>query len=1089
MEQAFGVRMPGATSGTEEARQVHSTPLDAFGGCSSLRELQVDALHRLIKAADAADPRSLVLLAKIFEKGFAGSPPDYRESLACYYKACQLLVSNISYLEQFCNSEQLPEETRADAAFMCGWLYDTYSTDQHRMKNLGSMRMHTACTWYLRADQYAAGRRTVTALAVDWKLSKSFPEDDDIAIAIYDEMREVISGIFRSYGVLNEPPDVGGEDAIVPLIIKAITNHDCECLEKLLVEAESDTSVKTRDGSSLMEVARCNGEETMAQRIEQAQAERAKDEKFKMFMSKIPSIYSLLPSSNIFAAPSTSQPAVRGKIGRTSDVWQQQHTNLKRLEQFFSEISYPDVLFDEVQRIKHCLRDIEPSPVSQALETLVDRLVHAELLLDEQARRAAPSPGQAEGKGKLGIFKKKLGSKAKAAEEDYGRLDDLIEELDRFASLHGSKRGFRDVFECLGRIADYYDRRRRAFVATATVGAAEEERLAARRPPTIATFAGTEGVVKRILQQECIAELSAGAALVMISGRYFQRSSLAPGLKCAAESLYFKLCGKGVPSPVDVIKVTSARESSIYTVLTIFNRRTLADVLEEYPSALARDAVPRFNFSAMVVLCLLTTPSNIRPESILVEVAQEAVDSLREITITGFENSIPFGASVLTDPDSGDRVLRHRSVLYLLPQMSRPVDASLMNTLFSREPELVVMQWLEHISIKNREFELLISSGELSAAEADVLQLPISFPPGTVRRVYQRLRQMLRQMKERPTLTHMDMLESLDSEVHQYYAAMQRACREGEETLVECMERLFDDRCIRRVMVRHSTCIGSFRGTADAASEAEVNWNKTSSLAAEAEDFIGSIDFGGLHSHAAEEVLGVVPHVYGLRNLVISGWGDDCPTECLARLMGVLAARDRSAHSICPRLRSLTFVRCTLPAATLTAFVDKFPRGEEPLQLVLQDCEHLTAEELSQLYRACGDLHIITENKRFRLHVESPSVLLCDSIWQECFTERILDTLVLVGADVNHTHRLLKPIHVAARIGNVEIIKWLHSHGCQLNDYDGQFLTPLDSALKYGNADAALLLAFLGAESEDPTVKNKLVELGKAKKRQQRLKL
>lgn len=1084
MEQAFGVKMPEA-GGEWKDTQLRSPSIGHLGECRSLRELQADALHRLLKAADAADARSLVLLAKIFEIGFAGSLPDYKESLACYYKACQLLVSNISYLEQFCNNEKVPEETRADAAFMCAWLYDTYSTDQHRMKNLGSMRMHTACTWYLRADQLIGTNRTVTALAVDWKLSKSFPEDDDIAIAIYDEMQEVIGRIFRSYGVINEPPEHGVEEAVLPLIIKAIVNHDCECLEKLLVEAESDTSVKTRDGSSLVDVARRNGEETMAQRLLQARAERAKDEKFRMFMSKTPSVYSLLQSSNIFAAPT---PAGRRSSGKTSAVWQQQHTSLKRLEEFFIEISTPDVLFDEAQRIRMTLKDIEPSATTEALEALLERLEPAVALL-EQAARPTVAAAASDGKGKLGLLKKRLGKGTKSTEEDYSRIDDIIEALDRFTSQYGSKRGYKDVFECLGRIADHYDRCRRLFAAT--VAAGEEERNAVRRLPTIASFVGGDGVVRRLLHESCATELAQeNIRLAMISGRFFERSSLAPGLKYAAESLYCKLCGKGVPRSVDIVKVTTPTASSIFTVLTTFNRRTLADVLAEYPRALDRDAVPRFNFSSMVALGLLTTPSNIAPQSILVEVDQEAVDSLREITITGFENSVPFGASVLTDPDTLDRVLRHRNVLYLLPQMNRPVDASLMNMLFSREPEVVVMQWLEHISIKDRDFQLLLSSGTLSPAEADVLQLPIAFPPGTVVRVYRRLRAMLHAMKERPTLTHMDLLECLDPEVFHFYEALQRRAREGAQTLAECMRHLFDDKVIRGVMVRQSTRIGNFRGGPDTLTgEEQLNWNKLHPLATEAEEFIGSVEFARLHPQAADAVLALVPHVYGLQHLVISRWTDTCPADALSKLMAVLSSRDRNPHSACPPLLSITFAHASpvVTASLLKGFLRQFPSRAVPLQLVLRDCEHLTAEELSELYHACGDLHIITENKRFRMHVESPSVLLCDSIWQECFTMRILDTLLLVGADVNHTHRLLKPIHVAARIGNLEVIRWLHEHGCQLNDYDGQFLTPLDSALKYGNSEAALLLASLGAQSEDPAVQQNLEQLARLKDRQQRL--
>lgn len=82
--------------------------------------------------------------------------------------------------------------------------------------------------------------------------------------------------------------------------------------------------------------------------------------------------------------------------------------------------------------------------------------------------------------------------------------------------------------------ADYYDRKRRLFAQTAH--ASEEEYNAARTVPTVASFVGSEGLVRRVLNETCMKELfNEENPFVMIRGRYFQRSSFAPGLKYAVE--------------------------------------------------------------------------------------------------------------------------------------------------------------------------------------------------------------------------------------------------------------------------------------------------------------------------------------------------------------------------------------------------------------------------------------------------------------------------------------------------------------------------------------------------------------------------
>ena len=273
----------------------------------------------------------------------------------------------------------------------------------------------------------------------------------------------------------------------------------------------------------------------------------------------------------------------------------------------------------------------------------------------------------------------------------------------------------------------------------------------------------------------------AGTAPVFsIRGVHYKRNPHAPGIEFMVSSLGKVLAGEGA-NPTELLKVIGPDGIPYaYQASHTVQGKDLQSVLIHHPECM--DKIRLDNFAAVVVLGMLTDPQDGKPDNYMVEFSQDDQGNITQIEILGIDNDIAFSDVIISQHKEGEKagqyMMNIKNALYFFPQMMQSIDVNFRDKLLEKQPEFILLEWLQLLLARNKEYGALLTEGVFTLAEYSGdgrtskrgLQLPIEVVAGTMARIYRKLKQLYAILNDQPNITLWNLLMEIEPEVATHYA-------------------------------------------------------------------------------------------------------------------------------------------------------------------------------------------------------------------------------------------------------------------------------------------------------------------------------
>ena len=570
-------------------------------------------------------------------------------------------------------------------------------------------------------------------------------------------------------------------------------------------------------------------------------------------------------------------------------------------------------------------------------------------------------------------------------------------------------------------------------------------------------------------------EITQGTHIVKIlNGIYFKWDPYAPGVEFMVDKLYRILVGS-LSAATELVKTKRGKRTYNYIASKAVIGETLKFILEAHPEYLEK--IDDENFSAMVVLGILTDPEDYKPDNLMAKFTVNHEGKPVKLRIKGIDNDRAFTDPVVIQggdgPGAGTHFIKVKNILYFLPQMQNKISPSFRNAFLQRQPERILIEWLQALYEKNQMYDGLLKRGVFSQTDysgdpkswREGLQLPIKLVQGTSGKLYQKLCKIQRCLQEIPEITLQELLYKLEPILQRCYEAIQR---QHPNNPLDCLHILY-----RRPMAltveallelehasphQRNAILSELAHRTTTAQEFEES--RDQSIQAATEEFIETIDFSNLEPLKQQLVfasLGALSFIERLTLTRSSALNDRALLQLLNKL---------------PRLCELVLWGCSaVRVEDLLVAAAEHPQ----LTLVLDDqCQQLGPSEWARLRDAKVSFILESGGQRFPIQTDSPTVLLYQAFSCRPCSLPLLQFFVDSGADVvskSDSHTPLygyTPLHIAAKQGLDDAVEYLLSLGVDVNALDGSGATALDKAVKYDKAVVAERLRKAGGTCRHP---------------------
>ncbi|KAL6041061.1 hypothetical protein QOT17_025112 [Balamuthia mandrillaris] len=229
--------------------------------------------------------------------------------------------------------------------------------------------------------------------------------------------------------------------------------------------------------------------------------------------------------------------------------------------------------------------------------------------------------------------------------------------------------------------------------------------------------------------------------------------------------------------------------------------------------------IDKKNFSIMVVLGLLTNPSDGKPDNFILghPSSLSSMSSSEDLNRHRSESAVPTrgGPSlagrklVCIDNDDSfiDPILSLSfghlpgmlNILYCFPQMEESMDEAFAEQLRQMQPEVIVRDWLKDLMRKNEEYKQMLREKIVTKKELKKLNLPIKIAAGTAINLHRKLKAIKNCLQEdkkagRKPCSLRSLMEAVDPVVGRYYAKLKTANDTAGSplwTIMKCYHMLF----------------------------------------------------------------------------------------------------------------------------------------------------------------------------------------------------------------------------------------------------------------------------------------------------------
>ena len=554
-----------------------------------------------------------------------------------------------------------------------------------------------------------------------------------------------------------------------------------------------------------------------------------------------------------------------------------------------------------------------------------------------------------------------------------------------------------------------------------------------------------------------------------------------PAIEYAVASFYNVLAqGQGI-APTEIVRLYCHNYQKVLIASLTVEGINLWDFLEQHakahPEYLAQ--FEPYSFTATIMTAILTQVGDGKADNYMVQFvrntsdAQDGAEFL--IKLVGIDTDIAFIPPILRHRRYGQhhtqRYVQHKCIFYWFPQMQSLLEPRFVSDFLTRDPILIMLDWLQTLSRRNRHYQQLQEAGVISEKDAQSLQLPIKFKPNTVANLYHQLRhiqQFLVEQKSKgqPT-THAALLAHCYPEIAAYYAnlsidnlpndisAAERLLRKERKLYSASAASLQEARIIETNQSRAMM-------SKVAISTALQQEPERQQLLAEAmAEFIAQVDFNQIRTKEGQRL--ILQRFKEFKDIT-------CVT--LRNAAGLNDAALTALYEALPNLVAVNLIGCNnvtsqgILQAINTRKLHLSPRAMPQLSALY--CEQLSPETLYDFHQhghcplgfvgyaneaQCYVTIAYQENATYCLH-RLLMMQVTVSIGQ-------LQLLGQLGADLDAQNKTqspfngYRPLHIAAKQNNKTLIHRLMALGADptLNDASGE--SPYKKAAKYGLFGAA----------------------------------
>jgi HEAT repeat protein len=415
------------------------------------------------------------------------------------------------------------------------------------------------------------------------------------------------------------------------------------------------------------------------------------------------------------------------------------------------------------------------------------------------------------------------------------------------------------------------------------------------------------------------------------------------------------------------------------------------------------------NLHRHLLLALITEPGDHKGDNFKVPLNFDLKDNLLPLKIIAIDNDVALDGCF---KGKGEHTLAVKTIIYrLISLSSTPLSPSLVNSLCSNPPEILLLKWLANIVHYFQRYALLQKAQIISSGLFTALHLQAPFSVGTITRLGQRLGSIQSFLTKNPLITAEGLLLTIAPLVGSYYQLFGQRYSDLQTFVIQ----LF-------------------------------NHSSVPTLEALLSDHLQDhLDGKTLEQHLKETSF--------LKALSPKGpysYQEDINALILSVFQGNPALKQRPSFlSLCGLFKRLGYTNLRFPALTLseTTLAEIYAQEPEGLILLLKTCD------------------IVTLQFAFTAVALQDPLILFHSLSSQSRTKAfILKMLIHYGISLK-THRSidgLTPLHFAASFAPDAVLTLLEA-GAETEAFDHQKLTPLDHAVLHQQTQAVKTLLSFGA--------------------------
>ena len=243
---------------------------------------------------------------------------------------------------------------------------------------------------------------------------------------------------------------------------------------------------------------------------------------------------------------------------------------------------------------------------------------------------------------------------------------------------------------------------------------------------------------------------------------FYKKQPYAPGVEFAVASLYAEILPNSTPETL-ILQLKSQGQSVIWQASKGITGLNFAEVINQ------QDIIRKIdmkNFSGLLISSLLARPGDAKPDNFIIKMSFDRRGELAAELIS-IDNDIAFSREKLEISPGNKAIYSDMlNILFLLPQMDKPVSPYVRNYIRNKDPAIIVARFLEKLYKKNQQYNQTSIQFDKKALED--AHLPIKLPSYTAQRIYLQLYKINHLLKNETT-THQDIFQALCPSICDFY--------------------------------------------------------------------------------------------------------------------------------------------------------------------------------------------------------------------------------------------------------------------------------------------------------------------------------